>query len=182
MPLRVIIAGVGGQGVVYATKVLAQAALLAGLPVTASENHGMSQRGGSVLSHLKLGAGEAPLIRRGAADWLLALDRAEALRNLPFLRRGGRAVVNLASPFPAPIAERLAELDIHVEGLDAAALARTLGLPAAVNLIVLGRAAQAGLGFSLDDLKAAVQAVGPERSVPSNWAALEQGALCHAAV
>jgi indolepyruvate ferredoxin oxidoreductase beta subunit len=76
MQIRLVIAGIGGQGVVYATKVLSQVGLKRGDPVLASENHGMSQRGGSVMSHLKIGGSDAPLIRRGAADALVGLDRS----------------------------------------------------------------------------------------------------------
>ena len=94
MERKLIIAGIGGQGVIYATKVLSQAALMRGERVMASENHGMSQRGGSVMSYVKMGGSDAPLIRRGTADALIAFDRVEAIRNLPFLRAGGSVFVN----------------------------------------------------------------------------------------
>ena len=81
--VKLILAGIGGQGVVFATRLLAQTAAAMGMPVLASETHGMSQRGGSVLAHLKLGGTESPLIRRGTADILLAFDRDEALISQP---------------------------------------------------------------------------------------------------
>src|SRR3990170_8827251 len=94
MERKLVIAGVGGQGVVFVTRLLTQAAVILRRPVMASETHGMSQRGGSVLSHLKVGGNLAPLIQRGTADALLALDPEEAVRNLVFVRRGGTVFVN----------------------------------------------------------------------------------------
>jgi indolepyruvate ferredoxin oxidoreductase beta subunit len=183
MERKLVIAGIGGQGVVYATKVVAQAALLRGERVLASENHGMSQRGGSVNAHVKIGESAAPLIRRGTADALLAFDAVEALRNLLYVRAGGAVYVGTAGHLPAEVAARLAELGTAVCLLDAAALAQGLGSPAAANLIVLGRAAaHGGLGLSLDDLRAAVQALGPARAVELNFKALALGAAQHEAV
>ena len=183
MGQRIFLAGIGGQGVVYATKVIAQAALLRGDEVLASENHGMSQRGGSVTSHVKIGAGQAPLIRRGTADVLIGLDRQEAIRNLPYVRPGGSIYLNAAQGFEGGLAARLAELGVGVYHLDATAGAQALGAPAAANLMLLGfAAAQTGLGLDLDTLKRAVQALGPERAVGLNWQVLEAGAAKYAAV
>lgn len=182
MDLRIVLAGIGGQGVVYATKVLAQAAVLAGHTVMASENHGMSQRGGSVMAHLKIGGSQAPLIRRGTADALIAFDRQEAVRNLLYPRPGGSVYVNTASDLEAPLAARLAELGIRVHHLDATAGALALGWPAASNLLLLGFAASLGLGLGLPLLKEAVAALGPQRAVAANWKVLEAGAGHHALI
>lgn len=177
MELKLVIAGVGGQGVIYATKVLSQAALARGEPVMASENHGMSQRGGSVQTHFSIGGGGAALIRRGAADVLLGFDRMEALRNLLFVRPGGRVYVNSANGLDAPAHDRLAELGIGVFSIDADALARSLHAPVAINLLLLGfAAAHGGLGLTLDDLKAAVRTLGPAQAIELNLRALETGA------
>jgi len=182
MDLRIVLAGIGGQGVVYATKVLAQAALLAGYSVMASENHGMSQRGGSVIAHLKIGSSQAPLIHRGTADALIAFDRQEAVRNLPFPRPGGSVYVNATSGLEAPLAARLAEIGIRVYRLDATGGALALGSPAAGNLMLLGFAAQLGLGLGLPVLKEAVQALGPQWAIAANWKVLEAGAGHHALI
>src|SRR5512136_2748137 len=101
MECRLVVAGVGGQGVIYAAKILSQAALARGERVIVSENHGMSQRGGSVLAHVKIGGSELPLIRRATADALIAFDRTEAVRNLTFARSGGSVFVNGQQPFEA---------------------------------------------------------------------------------
>lgn len=182
MALGLVLAGIGGQGVIYATKVLAQAALLGGRQIMASENHGMSQRGGSVMSHLRIGGSQAPLIRRGTADALIAFDRQEAMRHLPFVRAGGKVYVNTAASLEASLNARLAELGIGVYRLDASASAQALRAPATTNLVLLGFAAAHGLGLDLAALRQAVQLLGPQRAVSANWRGLEAGAAQHAAI
>lgn len=177
MERKLILAGIGGQGVIYATKVLSHAALARGERVMASENHGMSQRGGSVLAHVKIGGSDAPLIRRGTADALVAFDRVEALRNLPFVRAGGSVCLNSANGLDPAVMARLTDLNVGVFALDADACAKELGTPTVTNLVVLGlAAARACLGLSVDDLKDAVRALGPARAVELNLKALEMGA------
>ena len=176
MELKIVIAGIGGQGVIYATKILAQAALARGERVMVSENHGMSQRGGSVLAHVKIGGSESPLIRRGTADALIAFDRTEALRNLTFARPGGYVFVNSAQPYEPALQERLQELNIALRMVDVEACVRELGTAAVTNLVVLGFAvAQADWSLTLDDLTAAVRVLGPSRAVELNERALLRG-------
>ncbi len=174
---KFLLAGIGGQGVIFATKVLAQAALAQGAQVMVSENHGMSQRGGSVLSHIKIGGSAAPLVRRATADGLISFDGAEALRNLTFVRTGGSVYVNSLDGLDLAVMPRLAELKINVWAFNATACALELGVPGVINLIVLGfAAAHADFGLSVSDLQAAVRALGPARSIESNLKALEVGA------
>ena len=183
MELKLIIAGIGGQGVIYATKLLSQAALARGERVMASENHGMSQRGGSVQTHFKIGGSEAPLIRRGTADALIAFERVEALRNLPYVRSGGGVYANSADGLDSAVTDRLSELGVGVFTIDASARVKELGTPAVMNLIVLGfAAALGGLGLSVDDLKAAAGALGPAKAVELNLMALDIGAAAAADV
>lgn len=177
MERKLIIAGIGGQGVIFVTKVLSQAAMTRGERVMASENHGMSQRGGSVMSHVKIGGSDAPLIRRGTADALIALDRVEAIRNLPFVRAGGSVCLNSSNGLEPAVMPRLAEMGISVHAFNADARARELGAPAAANLILLGfAAAHSALGLSVEELKEAVRALGPARAVEMNLKALDAGA------
>ena len=177
MALKLVIAGIGGQGVVYATKVLSQAGLLRGEKVMASENHGMSQRGGSVMSHLKIGGSESPLIRRGTADSLVGFDRNETMRNITFVRASGSVFVNSTNGLDSSLSERLKELNIAVHAINAEACAKELGSPAATNLIVLGfAAAHESFGLTLDDLKNSVRALGPAKAVELNLRALDVGA------
>jgi indolepyruvate ferredoxin oxidoreductase beta subunit len=177
MERKLIVAGIGGQGVIFATKVLSQAGLMRGEHVMASENHGMSQRGGSVMSYVKIGGTEAPLIRRGTADALIGLDRLETLRNLPFVRVGGAVCVNSNNGLDESVALRLKELGITIHAISADARAKELGAPAVANLIVLGLAAARGvLGLTVDELKSAAQALGPAKAVELNLKALDAGA------
>jgi indolepyruvate ferredoxin oxidoreductase beta subunit len=141
---RIILAGLGGQGVIFATRLIAQAAVRVGWPVIGSETHGMSQRGGSVLSHLKLAAAEAPLIRRGTADLLLAFERDEAVRALPFLRSGGVCVVNAEDGVGYDLEGALAQASITVHALPATPMAMAQGSAALVNVILIGFACALG--------------------------------------
>ena len=133
MHQQVVISGVGGQGVLFVTRLLAEAAIRKGLPVLTSETHGMAQRGGTVISHLKVGAFASPLIRTGHADVLLALKAEGAAQHGHYLRREGWALVN----------DSRREADTAADGwqrLDADHLAQAIGNPRAVNLVVLGGA------------------------------------------
>lgn len=177
MELKLIIAGIGGQGVIFATKVVSHAALARGECVMASENHGMSQRGGSVMSHVKFGRDQSPLIRQGTADALVGFDRVETLRNLLFVRPGGSVFVNSANGLDAALTDHLKTLNIGVHAVDASACAKALGSPAVANLVVLGfAAAHADFGLSVEELKNAVRTLGPARSIELNLKALDIGA------
>lgn len=174
--LNLILAGLGGQGVIFITRLLARTAAAIGQPVIASEVHGMSQRGGSVISHLKIGGNsEAPLIRRGTADLLLALESDEALRNLLFLRRGGVAVVDAEQGPPPEVAEHLARLNIQVLSVPATRMAVGLGSAAVSNVVLVGFvAAHPFLAFSIEALKETLALVG-HRGHELNQQALEAG-------
>ncbi len=133
---QIVISGVGGQGVLFVTRLLAEAAIAKGLAVLSSETHGMAQRGGTVLSHLKVGDFSSPLIRPGHADLLLALKAESIAQHAAFLRPEGWIAVNAAA---AP-----ADDGNHRSlALDADRLARNVA-PRAVNLILLGFALAAG--------------------------------------
>jgi len=129
---QIVISGVGGQGVLFVTRLMAEAAIRKGLPVLTSETHGMAQRGGTVISHLKVGAYTSPLIRTGQADVLLAMKDEGAAQHGHYLHRDGWAVVNGAA------------LAQGWRQLDADGLAHQIGNPRAVNLVVLGGALAGG--------------------------------------
>lgn len=173
--LKLILAGLGGQGVIFTTRLLAQAAVTLGQPVIVSEIHGMSQRGGSVVSHLKIGGNESPLIRRGTADLLLALESDEALRNLPFLRPGGVAIVDAEQGPPPEVAEHLAGLNIRVLSVPATRIAVELGSAAVSNMVLVGfTAAHPFLALPIDALEKALAVVARRRR-ELNLQALEAG-------
>lgn len=130
---QIVISGVGGQGVLFVTRLLAEAAIRKGLPVLTSETHGMAQRGGTVISHLKVGPFSSPLIRTGQADLLLALKNEGAAQHGHYLHAAGRAVINGAPPEGTAAEGRWAVLKAND-------LAREAGDPRAVNLVILGAA------------------------------------------
>jgi indolepyruvate ferredoxin oxidoreductase beta subunit len=152
---QILISGVGGQGVLFVTGLLAEAAINKGLSVFTSETHGMAQRGGTVVSHFKVGDFSSPLIRPFKADGLLVLKDENIAQHGSFLRKGGWAVVNSRNDLK--IGKTLT-----ASGIDADRLAQEISNPKSVNLVVLGYAlARAGrktgngtnLFCSLTDIK-----------------------------
>lgn len=133
MNQQIIISGVGGQGVLFVTRLLAQACMANGLHVLTSETHGMAQRGGTVISHLKTGSFSSPLIRPGKADLFIALKQENVQQHKGFLKPGGAIVVNAGSGFVLPESGKGAFID-------ADELSARDNAPGSVNLYMLGAA------------------------------------------
>jgi indolepyruvate ferredoxin oxidoreductase beta subunit len=173
-----VLVGVGGQGILFTTKVLAETALRLGHEVIGSETHGMSQRGGSVISHLKIGEFPSPLVRRGTADFLIALDESEAYKSLDFLRDGGACFVNTPdSAFP-PDALRayVAQRNLQCAPIGADGIALELSAPPVANTALLGFAAShESFPFSLDEITETINLIGRERMREINTEALRRG-------
>ncbi|NLE74190.1 MAG: indolepyruvate oxidoreductase subunit beta [Actinobacteria bacterium] len=188
---NIVITGVGGQGVIMASYVLGQAALTDGFDVKQSEVHGMSQRGGSVLSHLRFGGKVwSPLVSEGTADILLSFEALEALRYMSWLRPGGRLVYNTLRVNPSTVSAGLAEYpsDIHeqirrswdtVVGVDANALALEAGNPRAANMVMLG-AISGNLPFVDNTWEKIIASVVPPKTVEANMRAFRLGRDCAA--
>jgi indolepyruvate ferredoxin oxidoreductase beta subunit len=188
---NLIFCGVGGQGIVLASKLVSQAALDSGVPVRTAETIGMAQRGGSVTSHVRIGANiHSPLIPLGTADAIVAFEPAEAVRCLPYLAPGRGAVVVSMRPVP-PVTAALARLEYdgsemlgylracgeRVIVVDGDEVCAACGSPKVLNTALLGAAAEAGvLGFSADDLELVIRRTIPERFVEMNVQALALGA------
>jgi indolepyruvate ferredoxin oxidoreductase beta subunit len=147
----IVVVGVGGQGVILISHIIGTAAVKADYPIRAAETHGMAQRGGSVISHIRLGCEFGPLVPAGGADILLALEPAEALRYGHYLSIDGTALVNTNPVLPftvttgqaryPPLEEILAPLQRMcrtVKTLDATKLAAKAGTPQAMNVVMLG--------------------------------------------
>jgi indolepyruvate ferredoxin oxidoreductase beta subunit len=128
---QLVISGVGGQGVLFVTGLLAQAAMDQGFHVMTSETHGMAQRGGTVISHLKVGDFSSPLIRTGNADALIALKQENLNSHAHFLKPDGLAIVNSAESSACSPTQTC-------HAIDADGLAARTGHLRSVNLIVLG--------------------------------------------
>ncbi|MDR1928336.1 MAG: indolepyruvate oxidoreductase subunit beta [Oscillospiraceae bacterium] len=151
---NIMIVGVGGQGTLLASRILGEVLLSQGYDVKVSEVHGMSQRGGSVVTYVKYGSAVAsPIIDKGEADVILAFEQLEAVRWLPYLKLGGKLITNTQRMNPMPVITGVAEypedLLALLEGagvdlltLDALALAEQAGSVKAVNVVLLGALAR----------------------------------------
>ena len=169
MAKNIIICGVGGQGTVLAAKVLSQAAITNGQHVLSAETIGMAQRGGSVVSHVRIGDDAfSPLVPQGQADVLIAFEAAEAVRNIGYLKPDGTVIVNkkVVQPVTASLdgkafeaAEMISYLEkcaAKVVAVDTDQACRELGSSKVVNMVLLGAASRAGL-IDKDELKAAIK-------------------------
>ena len=137
--MEIVCAGVGGRGVLLASTILIETAIKAGLEAMASDEYGMSQRGGSVVSLVKVGYCKSPLIGRENADVLLSFEESEFYRNLAFLKRGGMAIVNTRKGFfHDGIGNLLKERNIECHFINADDIASRKGSMQASNMAILG--------------------------------------------
>ncbi|MCP4690457.1 MAG: indolepyruvate oxidoreductase subunit beta [Desulfobacterales bacterium] len=169
--VNIILCGLGGQGILFVTKVLAQAAMDKGFDVMGAETHGMAQRGGSVVSHLRIGPARGSLVRTGAAHYLLALEENEGYRNLPFLARGAGMYVNTGSEsFPRQEVEPfLYKKQISCQGIAAGDMAMELGAPLSSNLALLGFFSAFGQGpITHAELERTIDSISPDRFKSQN--------------
>ena len=172
---KIIITGTGGQGIVFLTRLISQTAVNLGYSVMVSETHGMSQRGGSVISHVKINGNEAPLIQRGAADLMIAMDANEAMQNLNFVRRGGTAFVNSSEGLLPDLAPHLDRLNITVITFPASNLAVEMGSAAVANIIMTGFViAHSVLDFPIEKVKETIGQIS-KAAAEKNLKALEAG-------
>lgn len=143
MNLQILLCGIGGQGILFATRILSETAIRMGIPVIGSETHGMSQRGGSVTSHLKIGRHHGPLIRRGSADMIFCFEKSELIGNLTFLKPAGTIYLDAADLnfMPDRLHTLLKVRDVQLHHFDASALALKMKAPVVLNLILIGFAA-----------------------------------------
>ena len=169
MSKNIIICGVGGQGTVLAAKVLSQAAISNGERVLSAETIGMAQRGGSVVSHVRIGSDVfSPLVPQGQADILIAFEAAEAVRNIAYLKHGGTVIVNkkIVQPVTASLSGKifdegemigyLEKVAAKVVAVDTDQACKELGSSKVVNMVLLGAASKSGL-ISKEELKSALK-------------------------
>ena len=189
MNKNILLCGVGGQGTILASRLIASAAMAKGIPIKTAETIGMAQRGGSVFSHVRIGEGaNAPLIAKGDVDLIIGFEPGETVRQLPFLRKGGAVVVSRRAVMPVSAmigqssydAEAMIRyLEEHVEHLtvvDADLAAKELGSARTLNVVLLGAALASGeLGLTEEDLEGAIRERVPERFRDLNMRALAWG-------
>ena len=185
MKYDIILSGVGGQGVLSLAAVIARAAANAGYRVRQSEVHGMAQRGGAVMAHMRLADGEfySDLIAQGTADMILSMEPLESLRYLPWLSPHGIVV---SSQTPVKNIPNYPDEETLTKALNALpakrlvddkALAREAGSGRAGNMVIVG-AAIANLPLGMDDLKAAAHSLFSKKGdkiIQVNYRALELG-------
>ena len=145
----ILIVGVGGQGTLLASKLLGNVLIGAGYDVKLSEVHGMSQRGGSVVTYVRYGEKVySPIVDQGEADYILSFELLESARWISYLKKGGRLITNTQKTWPMPvitgaaqypegIVEKLSAV-ADVQAVDALSLAREAGSPKAVNVVLIG--------------------------------------------
>ncbi|MBQ9067557.1 MAG: indolepyruvate oxidoreductase subunit beta [Eggerthellaceae bacterium] len=182
--IRVLLAGVGGQGTILAADLLAKTAIASGMKVKLSEIHGMSQRGGSVTTVVNMGEEvNSMVISEGEADYLLAFETTEALRNLPFLAKEGRLYANDVQISPLPVLtgkanmpsapqQRLKERGCML--VDADRLALQAGSAKSANVVLLG-ALSTGLPFDQDVWEEQIRLKVPEKTIDANIEAFRLG-------
>ena len=151
---NIMIVGVGGQGSLLASKLLGRLLLTKGYDIKVSEVHGMSQRGGSVVTYVRYGEKVySPIIEEGEADIVLAFEQLEAARYLPYLKKGGAVVVNTqkmdpmpvvtgAAKYPEGVLDAIAAKGVQVLAVDALSLAEQAGSVKAVNVVLIGAMAK----------------------------------------
>ncbi|MBQ9785355.1 MAG: indolepyruvate oxidoreductase subunit beta [Clostridia bacterium] len=182
---NIMIVGVGGQGTLLASRILGNAVIRQGYDVKVSEVHGMSQRGGSVVTYVKFGdAVHSPIIDKGEADIILAFELLEAYRALPWLKKGGKMIVNDqkinpmpvitgAAEYPADIVEKLSAL-VDLTSLDALSLATEAGNIKAVNVVLIGVMAK-NTAIPYEEWVETIKATVPAKFLEVNLKAFDLG-------
>ena len=170
--MNLFLCGVGGQGILLASEIISSACMNAGFDVKQSEVHGMAQRGGSVISHIRCGKKvHSPLIELGNADIVVSFEILEALRYLPYMNKKTKVIVNTQKILPAPVAtgmdtypadvlDQLNQTGVSVFPVHAFDIAQTIGETRAVNMVLVGALS----AFMSLDEKAFMQAI--EKRIP----------------
>ena len=180
---NIMIVGVGGQGSLLASKLLGRLLLDQGYDVKVSEVHGMSQRGGSVVTYVRYGDKVAsPVIDKGEADFIVSFELLEAARWLPYLKPDGQIVTSTqqidpmpvitgAAQYPEELVEKMKATGAKVDAMDCLELANQAGSSKAVNIVLMGHLSR-NFDFTLDEWMDAI-----EKSVPAKFLELNKKAF-----
>lgn len=183
---NILLCGVGGQGTVLASKLIAFAAMEKGLQVRTAETIGMAQRGGSVVSHVRIGEEiHSPLLPKGSADVIIAFEPAEAVRCISYLKKGGTVIVNKKAVRPVTASLQGTYLDGedmlrylqsqagHVDVMDGEAICEACGSSKILNIVLLAAAAKSGsLGITPEELDSAI-----DKRISEKFRALNKKAI-----
>ena len=183
---NVMIVGVGGQGSLLASKLLGRLLLSRGYDIKVSEVHGMSQRGGSVVTYVRFGDKVySPVIDKGEADFIVSFELLEAARWTEYLKPGGKIITNTqqvnpmpviigAAQYPENLLEKMAAAGLDVDGVDALSLAEQAGSSKAVNLVLMGRLSKY-FDIPVEDWMKAIEASVPAKFLEMNKKAFNLG-------
>jgi indolepyruvate ferredoxin oxidoreductase beta subunit len=178
MKIQIVLAGVGGQGVLFVSKIFSELGVKLGLDVSGSETHGMSQRGGSVVAHLKLGNFYGPIIRQGTADILYSFDAKETYKTLRFLKGGSVCFANLkdVKRFDQKVLNHLKSKKIIFKAFDANREASAIGSIKSANIVLIGYSVGTELvPFKQDDISSVLEMVSRSEDLEMNVKAFEVG-------
>jgi len=186
MTKNIMIVGVGGQGTLLASKILGKLFTMKGFDVKVSEVHGMSQRGGSVVTYVRFGEKVySPIIDLGESDYILSFELLEAARWAEYLNKDGLLITNTqeinpmpvitgAAKYPENIEEKIKALGLKLDAFDALAIAEKAGSSKFVNLVLLGRLSN-HFDYSIEDWKSVIKECVAEKFLESNINAFELG-------
>ena len=184
---NIMIVGVGGQGSLLASKLLGKVLLDKGYDVKVSEVHGMSQRGGSVVTYVRFGDKVySPIIDEGECDFLVSFEKLEAARYVSFMKKGGVIVTNTQeidpmpvitgqAEYPSDILEKVKELDVKVDQLDCLSIANSAGSSKAVNIVLMGRLSNYFSDIGEEEWEKAIRTSVPEKFLELNLKAFSMG-------
>ena len=183
---NVMIVGVGGQGSLLASKLLGRLLLSRGYDIKVSEVHGMSQRGGSVVTYVRFGEKVySPVIDKGEADFIVSFEMLEAARWTEFLKPGGKIITNTqqinpmpviigAAEYPENLLEKMQAKGLDVDAIDALSLAEQAGSAKAVNLVLMGRLSKY-FDFTQEEWLKAIEVSVPAKFLEMNKKAFNLG-------
>ena len=186
MTKNVMIVGVGGQGSLLASKMLGHILLQEGYDVKVSEVHGMSQRGGSVVTYVRFGEKVySPIIDKGEADFIISFEQLEAARYLEYLKPDGRIVTNIqqidpmpviigAAQYPEDLIGKMKAKGVNVDAMDCLSLAEQAGSSKAVNIVLMGRLSRY-FDFTVEKWEQAIRDLVPAKFVELNLKAFALG-------
>ena len=184
---NIMIVGVGGQGSLLASKLLGRLLLTKGYDVKVSEVHGMSQRGGSVVTYVRFGDEVySPVIDEGEADFVVSFELLEAARWTKFLKKDGKIITNTqqmnpmpvvtgAAEYPAELVEKMKAAGFEVDAINALELVENAGSSKAVNIVLMGRLSKY-FDFTEDEWMKAIEESVPQKFLEMNKKAFALGA------
>ena len=183
---NVMIVGVGGQGSLLASKLLGRLLLTKGYDIKVSEVHGMSQRGGSVVTYVRFGDHVySPVIDKGQADYIVSFELLEAARWTEYLKPGGKIITNTqqinpmpviigAAQYPENLVQKMMDAGIDIDAFDALSHANEAGSSKAVNLVLMGKLSRY-FDFTEEEWRTAIEASVPQKFLEMNLKAFALG-------